>query len=73
MAPGHRNAVDSESDLAAKRPIVRATHRRNGVQGSRREVNAGTTSLEGYSMTSMAMPQFLRLVPTPIQRALNTA
>ena len=24
-------------------------------------------------MTSMAMPQFLRLVTTPIQRALNTA
>jgi hypothetical protein len=44
MAPGQRNAVDRESDLTAKRPIVRATHRRKGVHGSRREFNAGTTS-----------------------------
>ena len=40
MAPGMAKAVERDIDRTANKPIVRATHRRKGVQGSRFAFNA---------------------------------
>jgi hypothetical protein len=44
MFPGLMNAVDKETERTAKILIVKATHSRKGVQGSRRGFNAGSLS-----------------------------
>jgi hypothetical protein len=48
---------------------VSATHRRKGVQGSRRVFNAVSAALHSYSIASSLQGRFRNLVPMTTQRA----